>query len=985
MGAACSSPRVRKRRGGWVVGGSVAVGLLMLAAASLGVGGGLPAVPGAAGGPASWDEGAPGTGYASPAQPASGPASPPPASPLVTPTPTPSTPSLDSGPQGQWIYLSASPGGGTPPYTVVWYSGFFPQCSGDNISMGAGPQLNVSYTLGSRYYCYVANDSGSPQQVSSPVYAALVSVNTALVAGAITPAAVTIDSGNSVTLTSHPGGGTPPYTVSWYASSTGSPSCDLTSAGSGSTLRVSPITNTTYCYSVTDTSAGSPLESPYSSAAAVNVDPALQPGPVTPASPSIDPGQSVVLNAAPSGGTGAGTYKIQWYSGSSSTCSASMTPVGTNATTYTATPAATTNVCYAVTDASYGATPVFSPVDPVKVGSKLTPAPIRPSPVGVDLGQTVTLTLGGATGGIAPYSYAWYTSYYASCAGATQIPGQTGTTFTEIPGLTMYVCYSATDSAVSPVTAFSAGDLVTVNPVLTAGSPSPVTPTLDAGQSLTLTASASGGTAPYSYTWYSGTNSTCAGDTLQIGTGATTSVAPASPTYYCYKVTDASPGTPAQSALSPTDLVTVNVRLLAGSPTPGAPTIDSGQNVTLTANPTGGTPVWSFQWLSGSGSTCATVIPGATQPTYLAVPTTTTTYCYKVTDGSANPPTVTSTPDVVTVQPTLQPGAITPAGPAIDAGQSVTLTAAAVGGKPPYSYQWYSGSSTICASDTTPLGTASTQVVSPLATTDYCYRVSDSLANPANMLSAVDVVTVAPALVAGAIRSNATVIDVGQAAVLTANASGGTLPYSYQWFNGTSSNCSQDTTPVKGTLATVAVHPTLSTYFCYVLKDASKGTPSALQPSPTYRITISPRFVNGNLNPTTPAINLGQSVTLFANVTGGTPPFTYAWFAGQSSGCTNDTRVPNAVGTRLNVSPRQSTYYCLEVNDSSTGTPAGSSFTPADQVVVNVPPGPTLLGLPEEQGLILVGALGAIVALIGFYVYWRGRRRKRGGPATDFL
>ena len=988
MLAVRSGPRVPRRRGVRVVGGSVAVGLLILVGATVAVDAGHLGISNAAGEAVPWAASFPPStlGYPPSAGHGLGLLSGPPASPLTTPTPTPSAPSLDSGPQGQWVFLSANPAGGTPPYTVVWYSGTYPQCSGDTTFMGVGLQLNVSYAAGSQYYCYVANDSGSPQQVSSPLTAALVSVNPALVAGAITPASVTIDSGRSVVLTSHAAGGTPPYTVSWYASSTGSQSCDLVSAGAGPALNVSPTTNTTYCYSVADASQGSPPESPYSTAASVNVDPALVAGPVTPAAPPIDTGQSVVLSASPSGGTGPGTYSIQCYTGSSTTCSAAMTAVGTNSLTYTATPATTTNFCYSVKDTSYGAAPVFSAVDSVKVGSKLTLAPIRPAPVGIDVGQTVTLTLGLASGGTSPYSYAWYTSYYASCAGATQVPGQAGLTFTETPGLSMYVCYSATDSALNPVTAFSAGDLVTVNPPLGAGSPSPVTPTLDQGRSLQLSASASGGTSPYSYTWYSGTNSTCAGDTIQVGTGAAMTVTPTAPTYYCYKVTDASPGTPAQSALSPTDLVNVNVGLRAGSPTPAAPTIDAGQNVTLTANPTGGTPVWTYQWYSGSGATCATVIPGATQPTLLVAPLTTTTYCYSVTDGSANPPTATSTLDVVTVQPALVAGPVTPAAPSIDAGQSVTLGSAPGGGKAPYSYQWYSGSSLTCSGDTTLLGTASTQSVSPLGTTDYCYRVTDSLASPASVLSAVDVVTVAPHLVAGAIRSNATLIDTGQAAVLTANASGGTLPYTYQWFNGTSSNCSLDSTPLKGTLASVTVRPAASTYYCYLLNDASRGTPSALTPSPTYRITVGPAMVNGALTPTTPVIDLGGNVTLFANVTGGTPPFTYAWYGGPSSGCsTNDSKIPNAVGSSLNVSPRQNTYYCLHVTDSSTGTPAGSSFSPADEVVVNVPPGPTLLGLPEAQGLIVIGVLGGIAALIGFYVYWRGRRRRRGGPATDFL
>jgi hypothetical protein len=96
------------------------------------------------------------------------------------------------------------------------------------------------------------------------------------------------------------------------------------------------------------------------------------------------------------------------------------------------------------------------------------------------------------------------------------------------------------------------------------------------------------------------------------------------------------------------------------------------------------------------------------------------------------------------VVPVLTAGAITPSAPTIDNGQSVTLKSHASGGIGPYTYQWYSGFSAKCSSDTTKLGTASTQSVSPASSTYYCYSVTDTSSNALTVSSATDLVTANP-------------------------------------------------------------------------------------------------------------------------------------------------------------------------------------------------------------------------------------------------
>jgi hypothetical protein len=907
---------------------------------------------------------------------------------LTALTPTPSAPDIDPG---QYIFLTANATGGTPPYNYTWYSGTFSQCgnSGDTTFVGYGTKLNVSSTSGSLYYCYTATDNATPKDSAMPATAALVWVENPLAAGPVTPSSPTIDSGRTVTLASNPGGGTHSYTVTWYSSGPGSSACTLTELGTGATWPATPTGNTSYCYSVTDTSVGTPTALAFSAADLVTVDPQFSPGTVQPLSPVLDKGQSIVLTASPSGGTGPGTYTVHWYSGTSTTCPSGMTVVGTNSTAYTATPTQTTNYCYGVTDASYASAAAYSPIDTVKVNAPLVANAPKPGSPSIDLGQTITLSVNLTAGSGTPsYSYAWYTGDFVNCSATNPslIPGQTNATLVDTPASSSYICYSVTDNATKPVVAFSPGDLVTVNPALGGGAVSPVTPTIDDGQKVVLTANPVGGTPPYTYTWFSGGNSTCAGDTTSTLTGRTVSVSPTSSAYYCYAVSDASKGKPAPTGVfSSTDFVSVDSALSAGSPTPAAPTIDGGQTVVLSAHPAGGTPVYTYQW----EAPCGTPISGATGPTYAASPTTNTSYCYTLSDGSANPPTKISASDTVLVNPAVKASPVTPLTPSIDLGQNITLSAAASGGKPPYTYQWFSGRSATCAGDTTLLGTAKTQTISPVSSTYYCYNVSDSLLLPGYSVSPAVLVTVNHILVAGAVTSNTTVLDFGQSAVLLSNPSSGTKAYHVQWYSGSSSNCSMDLTKLAGaTAATLTVKPSAgSSYYCYVAGDASVGTPAANTTSPAYQLTVNPTLVIHGILPASPTINQSQLLLLQANVTGGTPPLTYAWYytTGKICSAANATKVRGDDGPTLETAPGSTTRYCFIVADSSTGTPAVSLLSGWDLVSVSVPPAPTFLGLPVVEGYIVLAVLVAVFALIGLAVFLRIRRGRRQGPAGDFL
>ncbi len=189
--------------------------------------------------------------------------------------------------------------------------------------------------------------------------------------------------------------------------------------------------------------------------------------------------------------------------------------------------------------------------------------------------------------------------------------------------------------------------------------------TICEGENASLMATATGGTAPYTYNWNNG-----------LGTGANQTVSPMTTTNYTITVTDA-------NSCTETAQITVNV---LNPPTVDAgidQTIISGNSANLMATATDGTAPYTYNWNNGLGS-------GASQT---VSPTTNTTYTVTVTDANG----CTDTDDV-TVN-------INPCNVTIDAGadqnvcqnDALTITAIPTGGTAPFTYVWNDASNTTAA------------------------------------------------------------------------------------------------------------------------------------------------------------------------------------------------------------------------------------------------------------------------------------------------
>jgi hypothetical protein len=210
----------------------------------------------------------------------------------------------------------------------------------------------------------------------------------------------------------------------------------------------------------------------------------------------------------------------------------------------------------------------------------------------------------------------------------------------------------------------------------------------------------------------------------------------------------------------------------------------------------------------------------------------------------------------------------------IDQGQSVSFTSSVSGGTSPYTYQWYSGASSTCTSDTTTLGTLTTQYVSPSTNTYYCLKVTD--ANSKVGYSIPTEILVNPPLTVPSITPQLSQYDLGNNVTLTASWSGGTKPYAINWtlfkgfgkitnilINSYNSNSNTIIFPTNNFIGTGTFNENISVY------DASNPISYTNSTNATIIINQDPSISITAQN----TIKYGSQIYINAQISGGSPPF----------------------------------------------------------------------------------------------------------------
>ena len=451
------------------------------------------------------------------------------------------------------------------------------------------------------------------------------------------------------------------------------------------------------------------------------------------------------------------------------------------------------------------------------------------------------------TGGIPPYAYAWVgpNGFTASTEDLVNVPAGTYTlTVTDAFG-----CVRTQSFNVGSPSALSVG----VTPSILAFGQNIA---CSGGSTGTLSSAISGGSGPYTTSW-SGPNGFSSSSTNISGLGAGA---------YTVSITDAN------GCTATNGFTMAQSQALVLSTSNVQPVLCHGNNTgSAQANVSGGMPPYSFSWNSSPVQTAATAtnLPAGNR-------TVTVTDFYGCTSATT----------------VLVPGPTQPLSSSLGATANVgcfgastgNATVIAAGGTTPYTYGWNSS----------PVQTTATATGLPAGT--YACTITD-----ANGCSTTRNATITqPASVlSSSIAAQTNVTCFGNATGgATANASGGSAPYTYSWNSSPVQNVANATNLIAGN------------YTCTITDAAGCSTSNA--------VTI-----------TQPAVGLSSSIASQTNVncfggnsgsatvavSGGTAPYNYSW---------NSSPVQNGAAA-INLSAGN--YTCTITDASGCSTTRGATIT----------------------------------------------------------
>jgi RHS repeat-associated protein len=411
----------------------------------------------------------------------------------------------------------------------------------------------------------------------------------------------------------------------------------------------------------------------------VNVYPQIQAGTVSPGTQSINYNTSPASLSLTGVSGGNGSYSYQWQV---STDNSNFSNIG-GATGTSYTPGAlTTTTYYRVAVTSNGAVE-YSVVGTVTVYPPVVGGSVSPATQTINYSSVpATLSIGGVSGGNGSYTYQWQQS--TDNLNFSNVSGATASTY--IPGAITSQQFFRVVVTSNGASANSASGTVNVYPQLQPSSISPSSQYVNYNGTASMTLSGvSGGNGSYSYQWQlsaDGSNFT----NISGATGASHTTGNLTATTY-YRV-----GVVSNGAVAYTGNAIVNVYLIGGtiSGNTGPISYNATPGIITGGSAGGGTcGSYSYQWQQSVDNITFNDVTGATGISYTPVSLTMTTYFKrKVTCGSE---TAYSNVLMVTVNPQLIPGTITPGSMIVSAGANPgTLTAnpASGGNCITFSYQW---------------------------------------------------------------------------------------------------------------------------------------------------------------------------------------------------------------------------------------------------------------------------------------------------------
>lgn len=806
----------------------------------------------------------------------------------------------------------------------------------------------ISYSTAGTYTAslVVSNECGA----SAMVFKSFTINDTPLLTN--TPLSQTICSGTPTTLvnlTSNPAGAT----FTWTATATAGITGFLSSGTSTIPVRTISTTNAssgTVTYKITPSLNGCP-GAVTNYVITVNPAPAITSQPVS--STVCLGGTPAVLSFTTSGVIGTPTY--QWYSNiANNTNTGTAIPDETNAT-YTP-PAATAGTVYyycIISLPSGGCSNIKTNTATVTIMPNATistqPTPTQYLCVGVTIAAPLSISYSGGTGTV---SYQWYSNTSNSNLGGTPISGAVVANYTP-PVYTIprnyyyYATVSLNGNGCLPATSDVAEIIVYADPTISS-QPIASQTLCQSATPLNLDVTATGGNGTFSYQWYSNSTNANTGGILIAG-ATSNSYTPLTNTvgtkyYYCIVRQNSTSGCSVTS--------TTAAIIVISSPTITQPTssaVCQGGSPTLlsiTVNGATGTP--TYQWYSNTSNlnTGGTLIPTATNNTYMPSATTVGTIYYFciVTLPSGGCSSINSNTATVTINA----GATIDTQPALTqslcVGGSIPspLSVSYSGGTGTASYQWYSNTSNLNTGGTLiPSANSASYTPAAFATSGtYYYYVTLSFSrngcgpissNPAEIVVVSDPIVDSQPLVSQTLCQGAAPTN------LTVSASGGIGTYSYQWFSSVSNANTGGLLITGETNATFTPSTTNvgKTYYYCVITQTGIGC-NVTSTTSEVTVNLAPTIVS---KPQSSTVCLGQiPILLSVTYKNGTGTPQYQWYSNTTNSISGGTAISgetNATFNPPNSAIGISYYYCV-ITFSSGGCSVLTSATAT--VVINPKP-----------------------------------------------
>src|SRR5437016_1021480 len=457
------------------------------------------------------------------------------------------------------------------------------------------------------------------------------------------------------------------------------------------------------------------------------------------------------------------------------------------------------------------------------------------SPSSPQVGQQITFTT-SASGGTTPYSFSWSFGDGSTGTGssATHAYSSAGS-FT--------VILTVKDSSSPQQTATSQQSVIVSSPpppLTTSFTYSPSSP--QTGQQVTFTASASGGTGPYTFGWSFGDGSTGSGYSV------THTFSLAGTYAVVLTVKDSSSPQQTVSVTSPPSPLTASFTFSPSSP-------QAGQQVSFTGSASGGTSPYSYGWSFGDGLTGS---GSSVTHTYLSAGTY--TIVLNVKDGSSPQQTATSQQSItVTSPPPALTASFTYDLSSPQVGEIVSFNGSASGGVSPYSYSWSFGDGI------TGTGSSVTHAYASAGSFMVVLTVKDS-GSPQQTTTSQQSITIStsPLALTANFSYSPSSPQAGQQVNFTASDSGGTTPYALSWSFG-------DGSTGTGSSVTHTYSSAGSYTVTLTVKDSSSPQQTATSQK-TVTVTSAPPSLSASFSFSPSSPQAGQQVTFTASASGGTVP-----------------------------------------------------------------------------------------------------------------